>query len=113
MVRPDGPEWLDRERVRLNLSLIGASAEDLAEWGYDVTEVPSLEGKIDDCVALTGSTQFACWAEVDQFMMERVASWVPVMTRTTSSITSDLVTNYEVDAALTMPSLDRIKVSRQ
>src|SRR5690348_6130332 len=50
-----------------NLSLLGASPGDLAGWGYDITAVPSLDTKIDACVATTGQAQFECWAQADQY----------------------------------------------
>ncbi|MEO6351194.1 MAG: ABC transporter substrate-binding protein, partial [Candidatus Limnocylindrales bacterium] len=96
----------------LNLSLIGASPEDLFAWGYEVTDVPNLDPKIDECVALTGAAQFACWAELDQVLMERVAAWVPIDTRNLARLTSSLVTVYERDESLGMPSLGRLQVSR-
>ncbi len=93
-----------------NLSLIGASPEQLRSWGYTVTEVPSVDAKIADCVALTGAAQFSCWAELDQYVMERVVSWIPLDNRQASRLTSQSVTNFEFDASLTMPALDQISV---
>ena len=97
----------------LNVTLVGASPERLTEWGYTVTDVPSVDAKIDECVAQTGGAQFVCWAELDQFMMERVASWVPIGTLRVSTITSSFVTSFEFDDSLTMPSLGRMAVTRQ
>jgi len=101
------------EDFGLNMSLVGASPDELAEWGYDVSEVPSLDTKIDECVALTGSAQFTCWAEADQYMTERVAAWLPLGTRQVAHLTSSLVTSFEYDDSITMPSLGRIVVSRR
>jgi hypothetical protein len=94
-----------------NLALIGASSEQLRSWGYTVTDVPSVDSKIAECVALTGAAQFSCWAELDQYLMERVVAWVPLDNRQSSRLTSESVTNYEFDASLTMPALDQISVA--
>ncbi len=94
-----------------NQSLIGASGEQLTNWGYAIGAVPSLAQQIDACTALTGSAQFSCWAETDQYLMERVAPWVPLGNRQTSRLTSSSVTDFEFDASLAIPALDQISVS--
>ncbi len=94
-----------------NLSLLGASGEQLTDWGYPDTSVPSLAQKIDACTAQTGSAQFACWAEADQYLMERVAPWVPLDNRQASRLTSGSVTDFQWDATITMPALDQIAVA--
>ncbi|HET9671769.1 MAG TPA: ABC transporter substrate-binding protein, partial [Actinomycetota bacterium] len=35
-----------------NYSLVGASADQLRGWGYDVTEVPSVDEKVEECIGL-------------------------------------------------------------
>jgi peptide/nickel transport system substrate-binding protein len=91
-----------------NMSMIGATAEQLRSFGYDPIELPSLDNKINSCIAETGSAQFACWAETDQYLMERVASWVPLANDQFSRLTSSRVTAFNFDAPLTMPALDQI-----
>jgi peptide/nickel transport system substrate-binding protein len=95
-----------------NMSMIGASAEQLSEFGYTVTQVPSLDSRITACVALTGAAQFECWSEVDQYLMERVVPWVPIDVRQISWLTSPRVTRFRHDASLAMPSLAEIAVSQ-
>lgn len=99
-----GPEMIG------NLSLLGASAEVLQSFGYEVTDVPSLDARIASCTALTGAAQFSCWAEADQYLMERVASWIPLDNPQTSRVTSTSVTGFVFDASLAMPSLGNIAV---
>jgi ABC-type transport system substrate-binding protein len=94
-----------------NLSLIGASDDQLREWGYSVTGLPSLDAKIYSCVALTGADQFGCWAEADQYLMERIAAWVPIGSHQWSRLTSDRVRTFQDDAALGAPSLSEIEVA--
>lgn len=94
-----------------NLSLLGATAEQLSGWGYEVTEVPSVDAQITSCVALTGAAQFSCWAEMDQYVMERVVPWIPLDTRQVLRLTSANVSNFMFDASLAMPSLANVEVA--
>jgi peptide/nickel transport system substrate-binding protein len=91
-----------------NLSLIGARPEQLAEWGYAVTEVPSLDDKIDVCRTRGGSAAFACWAELDQLLTEQVVAWVPVATSLASYVYGEDVDRFELSGSEFMPALDRI-----
>ncbi|MEP7360817.1 MAG: ABC transporter substrate-binding protein, partial [Chloroflexota bacterium] len=94
-----------------DVSLIGASVDQLSGWGYSITSVPDLEAPIDACSASVGEAQFECWAHVDQYLMERIAPWVPLDTRQNARLTSAGVTRFRFDAALTMPALDQISVA--
>ena len=46
-----------------NYSGLGASADQLRGWGYDATEVPSVDDKAAECTAATGDDRVQCWAE--------------------------------------------------
>jgi len=94
-----------------NLSMLGATPEQLDGWGYDVTDVPNIDAQIASCVALTGAAQFACWAEVDQYLMERVAPWIPLDTRQVLRFTSANVRDFMFDASLAVPSLANVAVT--
>jgi ABC-type transport system substrate-binding protein len=89
-------------------SLLGATPEQLKDWGYDVTSVPSVDAKIAQCQRAFGSDQFQCWAEADQLLMETVVPWVPYIEENRIVITSDRVVHYEFDQFSTMPALDQI-----
>jgi peptide/nickel transport system substrate-binding protein len=93
-----------------NFSLIGATDQQLADLGYSTAGVPSLDGPISACVGRTGASQFECWAQVDQYLMERVVPWVPINNRQLSWLTSSKVIRSSVDAALVMPALDQFAV---
>jgi peptide/nickel transport system substrate-binding protein len=95
-----------------NESLIGASAADLAGWGYGVTTVASLDTKIAACIALTGQAQFECWAQADQYLMERVVPWIPLDVRARPHLTSSRLADLVIDASTTLPSLGELVVSR-
>ncbi len=89
-------------------SLFGASAAELKTWGYPVSSVPTLDGKINDCVARTGFSQDECWAEADQFLMERVATWVPLLSRQAARIASSRISSFSFDQSSSDPALDQI-----
>ena len=95
-----------------NFSMIGATEAQLSDFGHTVTSVPSLDQRINACIALTGAAQFECWAEVDQYLMERVVPWVPIDNRQISWLTSPSVIRFNHDASLVMPSLSEIAVSK-
>ncbi|MEA2675942.1 MAG: peptide/nickel transport system substrate-binding protein [Chloroflexota bacterium] len=95
-----------------NLSLLGATPEQLDEWGLAADSVPSLDDKIETCVAATGQAQFECWAQADQFLMERIAPWVPLDVRSKAFVTSSRIEEMVFDASTTAPSLDEIVVSQ-
>lgn len=93
-----------------NVSLVGASPQQLDEWGLPADSVPSLDDKIATCVAATGQAQFECWAQADQFLMERIAPWVPLDVRPTTFVTSSRIEEMVFDASTTAPSLSEIVV---
>ncbi len=94
-----------------NPSLIGATPEQLAHYGYTVTTVPSLDERISTCSGLSGGDAFGCWSSVDQYTMERVVAWVPLSTAQASRLTSTSVTGFDFDAAYALPALDQIQVA--
>ena len=95
-----------------NFSLVGATSADLRRWDYDVTSVPSVDDKIEECVALVGDVQVRCWAEADQLVMERIVPAVPYVFEKLVYVVSDRVVSYSFDQFAATPALDRIAVSR-
>jgi peptide/nickel transport system substrate-binding protein len=94
-----------------NTSLVGATPEQLEEWGYDVTEVPSVDDKIDECERVElGDERFQCFAELDQQLMEEVVPWVPYLFGNYVRPVSARVVNYTFDQFASMPALDHIAV---
>ena len=91
-----------------NNSLLGATPKQLEEWGYDVTSVPSIDDKINECLPLVGIEQVQCWAEADQLLMEEVVPWVPYLSESYVRTVSDRVVSYSFDQFTTSPALDRI-----
>lgn len=95
-----------------NYSLVGASAEQLREFGYEVTEVPNVDAKIDECEATPlGDARFQCWAEFDQQLMEEVVPWVPYLFDNYVRTVSERVVNYTFDQFAGLPALDHIALA--
>jgi peptide/nickel transport system substrate-binding protein len=94
-----------------NYSLLGASADQLKEWGYDVTEVPSVDEKVEECSAMEpGDERFQCWAELDRQLMEEVVPWVPYLFDTSVDIISENVEFYSFDQFAGIAAFDSMAV---
>ncbi len=94
-----------------NYSLVGATAEQMSGWGYDVTEVPSVDEKVEECSALEpGAERFQCWAELDQDLMENVVPWVPYLFDNSVDIISENVQNYSFDQFAGLAAFDSMAV---
>lgn len=97
----------------LNLSLLGATPEQLERWNYGVTEVPSVEDHVEGCLTSVGSDAFLCWAELDQLLMERLIPWAPLAFTANGWLVSDRVASFSVDAGSIFPSLDHIAMEAE
>jgi peptide/nickel transport system substrate-binding protein len=94
-----------------NYSLVGASPEQLRGWGYTVTEVPSVDEKVEECIALDpGDERFNCWAELDREIMEEVVPWVPYLFDNSVDVISDNVQNYSFDQFAGLAAFDSLAV---
>ena len=94
-----------------NYSLLGASPEQLTEWGYDVTEVPTVDEKVDECAALEpGDERFQCWAELDQQLMEEIVPMVPYLFDNSVDILSENIVNYSFDQFAGLAAFDSMAV---
>jgi peptide/nickel transport system substrate-binding protein len=94
-----------------NYSLLGASPEQLTEWGYDVTEVPSVDDKEDECAALDpGDERFQCWAELDQQLMEEIVPMVPYLFDNSVDILSENIVHYSFDQFAGLAAFDSLAV---
>jgi hypothetical protein len=93
-----------------NPSLLGATPEQLGEWGYAADSVPSLDDKIALCRTRSGSAAFGCWAELDQLLTEQVVAWVPVASSLAAYVTGDRIDKFDISGSEAMPALDRISL---
>lgn len=91
-----------------NTSLVGATAEQLRGWGYDTTEVPNVDDRVEACVPLVGAKQFECVASADQYLMENVVPWVPYSQDRYAAIASPRVLTYGFDELTHTTALDQI-----
>ena len=97
----------------LNVSLVGASPGRLKQWEYTVHKVPSVDGKIGECVRLTGPAQLQCWAETDQLLMEQVVPWVPYLFEGGAAIVSERVARFSfAQVGGAMPAFDQIALAK-
>jgi peptide/nickel transport system substrate-binding protein len=84
-----------------NYSLLGASQDQLTEWGYPAgTSVPDVGDRLKECAAIpvaSADERFQCWADFDTYMMEEVVPWVPKTFTNANDITSARVINYSFD----------------
>ena len=88
-----GPPLFDASSlypICCNFSLIGASEDQLTEWGYPAgTTVPDVGDRMKECAAIpVGDERYTCWANFDKYMMEEVVPWVPVTFSNNNDITS-------------------------
>ncbi len=96
-----------------NYSWVGLTKSQAASLGipYPSNGVPSVDGKINACEALSGEPRINCWVAFDEYMMTDVVAWVPYMWGNYVNITAPDVTNYVVDQATGSISLTQISVS--
>jgi peptide/nickel transport system substrate-binding protein len=93
-----------------NQTRLGATPAQLKSWGYRVTRVPSVDGRIRQCLPLTFGAQVRCYAELDQYLTSQVVPWVPLISRESARLTSTRVSRFDFDPAPSspLPSLDRV-----
>jgi hypothetical protein len=92
----------------MNYSLVGATSEQLSAWGYRVTEVPSVDDRIDRCMELSFSSQERCWADLDVYLMNEVTPWVPLPAWMHAAVLSKRVVHYSFDQSTTLPAFEQI-----
>jgi peptide/nickel transport system substrate-binding protein len=82
-----------------NYTMMGATAEQLKEYGYTdaygITSVAGMDDKIDECIAAAGDARVTCWADADRMLAEEVVSYVPLVISQNVNIVSSCVTNYQ------------------
>jgi peptide/nickel transport system substrate-binding protein len=93
-------------------TLIGATPQQLAGWGYSVTSVPDVEDRLDSCRPLVGDAQIHCWTSLDQYMMEKVAAVLPFVSESYVQLVSARLAHYSYDQSTDLPALDQIALAR-
>jgi peptide/nickel transport system substrate-binding protein len=107
-----GPPTLGSESIgSFDIPLAGATPEQLKEFGYDVTEVPSFDEKFDECSKLPiGDPRLQCWAEADAEIME-AAPIVPWLFDKDVDLIGDRIVNYTYDSSAGLMSLDHVALA--
>jgi peptide/nickel transport system substrate-binding protein len=95
-------------QVAANYTLVGATSEQLRTWGYHVTDVPSVDDRIDACLVQLGEAQLRCWADLDQYLMENVVPWVPYQSDAHVQVVPSRIVRYSYDQFGDLPALDQI-----
>jgi peptide/nickel transport system substrate-binding protein len=95
-----------------NYSLVGASPELLRKDGYTVTSVPNVDDQLAKCAATpVGPDRFACWAGVDQYLMEQVVPVIPFLFDHDVDLVGDRIVNYTYDQSAGGMSLDHVALA--
>jgi len=102
--RPGGPNGSD-------FSLVGATPEQLHDWGYQTTSVPNIDSAADNCNAHTGQDRVTCAATLDQQLMQDVVPWAPYQVNTFVAIVSARVVRYSFSESDTLPGFDQIALA--
>jgi len=112
---PEGAGWFvglfDSSTLGVSGSPVGASPAQLRKWGYSVSSVPSVDDRIQACLSRRGVAKIECWAELDQYLMTEVVSWLPYMSLDHAQVVSERVVGYSFDQFDALPALDRIALA--
>jgi peptide/nickel transport system substrate-binding protein len=93
-----------------NGNMVGTSRERLETWGYVPIDLPNVDERIEACLGRPTTAQVQCWAELDQYLMENVVPWVPLVFESYTHTVSSRVVHYSFDQSVAQPALDQIAV---
>jgi peptide/nickel transport system substrate-binding protein len=105
------PRFARPELNGSNVSLVGATKGQLEEWGYPVRSVPNVDARIDRCLPLVGRAQIECWAQLDQYLMEKVVPWVPYALHAHTYVLSERIAHFSIDQFTAQASLDQVALA--
>jgi hypothetical protein len=88
---------------------IGATPDALRQWGYSVSNVPSVDSRIHEC-SLRSELQAECWTELDMYLMEKVVPIAPYAEEQVVQVIPPRVVNYSFDQFANSPAFDQIAV---
>ena len=106
----------------VNYSNIGLTAESAEECGENVLdaynaavdangEIPSVDADMEACVATEqGDAYNACWAALDQRIMEEIVPWVPYRWGSQNTVQADSVTRWVFDQSTGWTAYSRVAV---
>jgi ABC-type transport system substrate-binding protein len=93
-----------------NHSLVGATPDQLHQWGYSVSSVPGVDDRIHEC-SLGGERQARCWSELDMYLMEKVVPIAPYAEENVIQVIPPRVVKYSFDQFANSPAFDQIAVA--
>jgi peptide/nickel transport system substrate-binding protein len=115
---PEGAGWFsplfDKSGLGMggpNTSLLGATPGQLRGWGYTVTSVPSVDDRIELCVARRGVARAQCWTELDQYLTTEIVSRLSYWVTENATVVSERVVAFSFDQLTGLPALDRIALA--
>jgi peptide/nickel transport system substrate-binding protein len=117
---PEGAGWFSPLFVRSglgfgntnpNTSLVGASPGQLRGWGYGVTSVPSVDDRVELCLARRGAARTQCWTELDQYLTTEIVPQVSYWVTENTTVVSERVVAFSFDQLTSLPALDRIALA--
>ncbi len=95
-----------------NYNNLGATPEQLREWGYEITSVPSVDDQLAACKALpVGDERTQCWADFDKFMMEEIVPYVPRTFTNINEIYSTNIVNHSFSEFAGQTAFDHLAVA--
>jgi peptide/nickel transport system substrate-binding protein len=97
---------------RVSHTLIGATPQQLAGWGYTVKSVPGVDDRLDSCRPLVGDAQLHCWTSLDQYLMEKVVAVLPFVSESYVQLVPARLAHYAYDQSTNLPALDQIALPR-
>ena len=93
---------------QLAATRLGATPKELRRWGYDVTEVPSVDGQVERCRQEIGANQAPCWARIDQYVLSELMPAIPIAEISPLRLSSPRIGTLPWDQIYLEPALDRI-----
>jgi peptide/nickel transport system substrate-binding protein len=96
---------------QLATTRLGATPQELRRWGYEVTDVPSVDGQVERCRQEIGANQAPCWARLDQYVVSELMPAVPIAEISPLRLSSPRIGTLPWDQIYLEPALDRIVAS--
>ena len=93
---------------QLAATRLGAAPKELRGWGYDVTQVPTVDGQVERCRQEIGANQAPCWARIDQYVESQLMPAVPIAEISPLRLSSSRIGSLPWDQIYLQPALDRI-----
>jgi ABC-type transport system substrate-binding protein len=90
-------------------TLMGSTPDQLRQWGYNVSNVPNIDGRIREC-SLGGELQAQCWTALDIYLMEKVVPIAPYAEENVIQLIPPRVLKYSFDQFANSPAFDQIAV---